>query len=946
MRSLTYVVLAMLVPAVAQAAAPTCALLDPEKTPQTALLEAKLLADTSTTWVERVNIDKVLKEQKLQAMFSPQGVGERVKLGKLLKADVLVMVRSVKDAKVPALEVVVSETAGGLRLLVRTVPITKDTDADVGALLAAAKAGIQKSGEIVREVIAVPPFVSQDLEFTHDHLKHAFAKLAEVEALDRKGVVVVELAEAEAIAREIALAAPGSKLDRPLPVYLLGEYRHEGKGKELTIGMKLRAERGGTPVVKPEAHTLKSAETPAAVQAWAGSVLDKLAKDDKPRPPGDSKAEAKLLADRGRVFKRLGNWDEAAGLFEASLLLDPTRQELHIEAITALGEIAERDWQTASVDMTRFRGGVRAHRRGLEHLEAFIDKGGDLSLYTSPKLYGASIARWILRFENNRLHIWDKGPEEYRKLLGDARQEQREMLLRIIPTVAKQGKDLETILIAAAIYHFPPTEKYELLEKIIHQLADLPQTKERTIKYVYQGGGSLWYWSKQPEFGRFLDRLGASTNKEIQAAAVYLKERATADNKQVALPARVQPDDSELRPRGAQFTPIVLEFDRADGTSTEHISEFVSAGPGFDVLAVYGGLFVMKEKGKPRRVWGKQGDRVAFTLHYDGRYVWAAGRKYEEPPILLVLDPTTGKVTEVTGKHGLPELTPEQVDDRPELNRLWVASLDPGRACVAGSILGRTWVALATFDPKTGPVVKVIHEARGAVERFNPKQGTGADIGFEPTYMLTLRPTPQPGAKAEPRILLGRRPPTAEISLRPLLIDVDRPAVDVTPAEAICWTTPNCATAGDGVAYFVVGSRYASPNPQHIWRVAAPGGANEKVATGLPSGDIRLLVHDGRLNAVVEMQRFERKEPAQPGGKPETIVIRKNEWWQFDPTTKKLQLLVMDIPRVEGLTVSSHYGLVAIAGAARGVRTKLYAVEFDKTPPTPPVPVAVPKQPK
>src|SRR5689334_21070832 len=93
--------LALLLPATTHVAGPVCALLDPEKVPQAALLEAKLLADTGATWVERAEIDKVLREQKLQAAFGPQGVGERVRLGKILKADLLVIVRPVKDAKEP-----------------------------------------------------------------------------------------------------------------------------------------------------------------------------------------------------------------------------------------------------------------------------------------------------------------------------------------------------------------------------------------------------------------------------------------------------------------------------------------------------------------------------------------------------------------------------------------------------------------------------------------------------------------------------------------------------------------------------------------------------------------------------------------------------------------------------------------------------------------------------
>ena len=45
--------IAVVVTSSATAAGPTCALLDPEKTPRAALFEAKLLAEPGATWVER-----------------------------------------------------------------------------------------------------------------------------------------------------------------------------------------------------------------------------------------------------------------------------------------------------------------------------------------------------------------------------------------------------------------------------------------------------------------------------------------------------------------------------------------------------------------------------------------------------------------------------------------------------------------------------------------------------------------------------------------------------------------------------------------------------------------------------------------------------------------------------------------------------------------------------
>ncbi len=54
--------------------------------------------------VEVKAVDAALAEQAAGAAFGPQGVGQRVRLGRVLKADVLVPVRPVKGAKGAAVE--------------------------------------------------------------------------------------------------------------------------------------------------------------------------------------------------------------------------------------------------------------------------------------------------------------------------------------------------------------------------------------------------------------------------------------------------------------------------------------------------------------------------------------------------------------------------------------------------------------------------------------------------------------------------------------------------------------------------------------------------------------------------------------------------------------------------------------------------------------------------
>jgi hypothetical protein len=126
---------------------PTAALISGDDNVIFSLFEAKLLAGNHTNWLERNEIKRLLEEQKLDAAFGAAGGKDRLSLGKLLKADLLVLVRTVpavenKDEKL--LECVVCETKQGLRLRVTQVPTAKDPDESVRALAAAFDAARQK----------------------------------------------------------------------------------------------------------------------------------------------------------------------------------------------------------------------------------------------------------------------------------------------------------------------------------------------------------------------------------------------------------------------------------------------------------------------------------------------------------------------------------------------------------------------------------------------------------------------------------------------------------------------------------------------------------------------------------------------------------------------------------------------------------------------------------
>ena len=72
---------------------PRCAWIAISEGPVLTLAETRILAGSQTIWLERVEIDRVLAERRLQEVFGAEAVSERIGLGRVLKADILVLAR-------------------------------------------------------------------------------------------------------------------------------------------------------------------------------------------------------------------------------------------------------------------------------------------------------------------------------------------------------------------------------------------------------------------------------------------------------------------------------------------------------------------------------------------------------------------------------------------------------------------------------------------------------------------------------------------------------------------------------------------------------------------------------------------------------------------------------------------------------------------------------------
>ncbi|AWM37838.1 hypothetical protein GobsT_41290 [Gemmata obscuriglobus] len=921
---------------------PVCALLDPDKHPRVTLLEARLLTQPGATWVERTAIDKVLKEQKLQALLAPQGVGDRVRFGKLLKADLLVTVRPVTGTGATALEVIVSETVGGLRLAASAVPVTGDADADVAALLAAVRAGVVRHGEKVTQVVAVPPFVSNDLEHTHDHMRGALAKLAEAEALGRKGVVVVELAEAEALAKELALAAPGTKLERPAPVYLLGEYRHQGQGNERTIALKLRAERAGKPVGKSETFTLKRDAVAAAVRKWSAGAID-AGTDGPGRQPAAPAAEAAQLAARAKTALRLGYWEEAVALAEAALLVDPTQIDLHVFVMIALGDpLRKIHWHELSSrtdGLKAFRRFLLLYRRGLEHLEAFIDAGGDPSRHT---MRGTGVDQlflsyfrgqaYYLRTELVTMHLHaPEGPA----LLEEARQFERALFARLLkaPQVANASQDVHLQFVAPLLHNLSAAEQYAVVERLLAGLPDAPASAEKARWYLILGFDAF----DQPEQGRpAVFRTGPAyeafksrvLNEKFRFAAVAKDELARAEKREADSKKYRPPAPATTSARDVRLTALKLELPVLPNRPARPLLGLVAAGPNLDVAWDGMAVYVTKEKGQferlaPSATWPSLPESVIF----DGKYVWASGMDVN-PKIgvtgwfLTATDPVAGKTWNLTKTDGLPAppaLTEVQWrSERP----LAIAALGPGRVCVAGAA-GRAWVATLTFNPATGGTAKVLHEAREAPDRLEKDQWKKTNVKFMPGSVRVLTGASADGQPVT-RIVVGRSiGDTPEISARPLIIDPDRATTEVVPDLRVPSFDPRAGNRGkgpmlNGKLFFQEPTLYGE---QRLMRLTVPGPVSEVVATGLPR-NVWFIHPDGQRFHVIEHVFIPPPAGAQAPAR------WTSNWWVVEPGATRARLAASGLPHISWVGTSAHYGLVALGESDGPDRTtNFYKVE-------------------
>jgi len=380
------------------------------------------------------------------------------------------------------------------------------------------------------------------------------------------------------LAKEFALTAPGSRLDRPLPLYLLGEFRNEGKGAERTITLKLRAERGGKVVGTPETLSLKGDAAPAAVRKWAGGVLNTLAKDNAPRPPADPKAEAKVLNERAKENARLGNRKEQLALLECSLLVDPQQPECHAQAILMLANFKHEVVPGGPASLGALVEGAQYHLRILSHIEAFADKGGNFNLY-GPRNNTLPL---IFAINPGSTHFLSNGrgtpTAEMQAFFNEVIKEDRRVTPRILEIANLQA------------YNERSHRPYNTPRLAPADLAKIPFTPTPKVA------------PKTP--------------------------RAGLMPPEAQLPKAVPPPgyDPYVRPdlelNRIAFTPIALTVPGPGYPWPLRPRGLAQAGPNVELIWDAQNLYLMRKKGTLELLSKCSNLNTKYTVTYDGRYAW------------------------------------------------------------------------------------------------------------------------------------------------------------------------------------------------------------------------------------------------------------------------------------------------------------------------------------
>jgi len=292
------------------------------------------LSRRGVSLVERVELDRIAAEQE-RSVFGGKAAAARIRIGRLLGARHLALLDrpAAHGGQAEGLRLQVIDVATGLRLGSEVVAIdTPQAAEEVGKSLAEAAIDLrERFPDGVESVVAVTPWLSENLTREYDALQTALAHLLAAALQRQKGVAVVEIDEARRIERERNLGGADAA-SRPAPWVVEGRFELQpvkpDEPRRMNLSATLRrVESDGQPRVwRRDGVPIEQVASVVADDA-ASAARNVLSVQMRDRPT-DAGGTFEALIERADRFSTIGMWGEAASLREAAIVAAPRHDQV------------------------------------------------------------------------------------------------------------------------------------------------------------------------------------------------------------------------------------------------------------------------------------------------------------------------------------------------------------------------------------------------------------------------------------------------------------------------------------------------------------------------------------------------------------------------------------------------------------------------------------------
>ena len=335
--------------------------------------------------VERDLIEQVTRELTFAQVLGSAGGPERLRLGRLLRADVLLILDveklpsesdaaepETRPAEVPRvqpgstwpqtapsgapttraakpkdrLRVVISECTQGSRLRVEQIPFEVSEAARAAATVREVAGSVrEKYAGGIRCVVGVSNLVSRTLLHDYDYLQSSFGYVLGNALSSVPGVAVIEVEEAQSIRQERGTAG-GSEAARLVPLLVEGEYRVDSApGKQAEVEIKVRFNDGNRTVHSLEAQALSIQGAAEYLRKEGLAWARKLSGSEMPTGSFSVDEQVRFMATQAEAFASLSLYEQSVGLREACLLLAPDEHKQRILLIGEYGSLLHALWK-------------------------------------------------------------------------------------------------------------------------------------------------------------------------------------------------------------------------------------------------------------------------------------------------------------------------------------------------------------------------------------------------------------------------------------------------------------------------------------------------------------------------------------------------------------------------------------------------------------------------